>query len=159
MSSAPAVRARRDVPIAVILIGLALTLAGLGIATYLTIQHFDSSVTLSCPNTGRINCEKVTSSKYSRALGIPVAVLGLAYFVVGLPLFTPRAWRSPSQLVRFARIGWVSVGLLMVLYLVWAEFFGISAICLWCTSVHAITFVLFCLVAFTEAWVAPISDG
>lgn len=159
VSTRSAGTARRDVPLAVILGGLVLCLAGLGIATYLTIQHFDSSVTLSCPNTGRINCEKVTSSKYSTALGIPVAVLGLVYFVVGLPLFTPQAWRTPSPLVRFARIGWVCVGLLMVLYLVWAEFFGISAICLWCTSVHVITFVLFCLVAFTEAWVAPVADG
>jgi uncharacterized membrane protein len=57
--------------------------------------------------------------------------------------------------VRLARLAFVGAGLLMVLYLVWAEFFGVSAICLWCTSVHVITFLLFVLVAFTEAWLPP----
>ena len=71
---------------------------------------------------------------------------------------TPQAWRSPSPAVRLARLGWVGAGLAMVLYLVWAELFGVSAICLWCTSVHVITFLLFVLVAFTEAWVPP-TDG
>jgi uncharacterized membrane protein len=149
------VRVQREIPLAVIVVGLALCVAGLGVATYLTIEHFSSSLSLSCPNTGRINCEKVTTSQYSHVLGIPVAVLGLAYFVVGLPLMTPQAWRSSSPMIRLARFGWVGAGLAMVLYLVWAEFFGVSAICLWCTSVHVITFLLFCLVAFTEAWVAP----
>ena len=52
-------------------------------------------------------------------------------------------------------IAFHGIALAMVLYLVWAEFFGVSAICLWCTSVHIITFLLFALVAFTEAWSAP----
>lgn len=146
---------RREIPLAVIGLGLLLCLAGLGVATYLTIEHFNTSLTLACPDTGRINCQKVTTSQYSHVLGIPVAVLGLVYFVVALPLFTPQAWRSTSPLVRLARFGWVGAGMLMVLYLVWAEFFGVSAICLWCTSVHVVTFLLFCLVAFTEAWVPP----
>lgn len=146
---------RRDIPAAVIVAGLVLCLVGLGVATYLTIEHFNTSVQLACPDTGRINCQKVTTSQYSRVAGIPVAVLGVVYFVVALGLFSPQAWRSPSPAVRLARLGWLAVGLLMVLYLVWAELFGVSAICLWCTSVHAITFVLFVLTAFTEAWVAP----
>ncbi|MGC4109299.1 MAG: vitamin K epoxide reductase family protein [Nocardioides sp.] len=142
-----------------IVLGLLLCLAGLGVATYLTIEHFNTSLSLACPDTGRINCQKVTSSQYSHVLGIPVAVLGLFYFVVALPLFSPWAWWSGSPLVRLARLGWVGVGLAMVLYLVWAEFFGVSAICLWCTSVHVITFLLFCLVAFTEAWTAPLEPA
>jgi uncharacterized membrane protein len=146
---------RRAIPIATVVVGLVLCLAGLGVATYLTIEHFNTSLTLACPDTGTINCQKVTTSQYSHVLGIPVAVLGLFYFVVALPLFTPQAWRSPSPAVRLVRFGWVGAGMAMVLYLVWAEFFGVSAICLWCTSVHVVTFLLFCLVAFTEAWVPP----
>lgn len=154
-TTTPAVRVGRQIPLGVIAVGLLLCLAGLGVATYLTIEHFNTSLQLACPETGRINCQKVTTSQYSHVVGIPVAVLGLVYFVVALGLFLPRAWRSPSPVVRLARLGWVAVGLLMVLYLVWAEFFGINAVCLWCTSVHVITFLLFVLTAFTEAWVAP----
>jgi len=155
LSTEPAVRARREIPVGVVVTGLLLCVIGLGVATYLTIEHFNTSLSLSCPNTGRINCEKVTTSQYAEVAGIPVAVLGVVYFVVALVLMSPRAWRSPAPWVRLARFGWLGVGLLMVLYLVWAEFFGVSAICLWCTSVHVITFLLFVLVAFTEAWVPP----
>jgi len=45
----------------------------------------------------------------------------------------------------------VVVGILFVLYLVYAELFSIGAICLWCTSVHVITFALFVLIMFSAA--------
>jgi uncharacterized membrane protein len=38
-----------------------------------------------------------------------------------------------------------------VLYLVYAELFQIGAICLYCTSVHIITFLIFALVAVSSA--------
>ena len=38
-----------------------------------------------------------------------------------------------------------------VLYLIYAELFSIGAICLWCTSVHVITFALFVLIVFGAA--------
>lgn len=149
---------RREIPILVIMVGLVLCLAGLGVATYLTIEHFNTSLQLACPETGRINCQKVTTSQYSHVAGIPVALLGVVYFVVALALFLPQAWRSPAPAVRLARLGWLGIGLVTVLYLVWAEFFGVSAVCLWCTGVHVITFLLFVLAVFTEAWAAPLED-
>ena len=33
-----------------------------------------------------------------------------------------------------------------VLYLLYSELFTIHAICLWCSSVHVLTFIIFCLV-------------
>jgi uncharacterized membrane protein len=35
-----------------------------------------------------------------------------------------------------------------VLYLVYAELIQIGAICLWCTSVHVATFLIFALIVF-----------
>jgi uncharacterized membrane protein len=146
---------KRPIPRTAIWVSLGLSLAGLAVATYLTIEHFNTALTLACPDTGRINCQRVTTSHYSHLAGIPVAVLGVVYFAVATALMTPRAWRSTSATLRWTRIGWVSLGLLTVVYLVWAEFFGVNAICLWCTSVHVITFLLFVLVVFTEAWTLP----
>jgi uncharacterized membrane protein len=40
----------------------------------------------------------------------------------------------------------VVVGIGFVLYLVYTELFTLNAICLWCTSVHVLTFLLFALV-------------
>jgi uncharacterized membrane protein len=84
-------------------------------------------------------------------LGIPVAPLGVVWFVVAAALFLPVAWRAPSPAVRYARIAWMVAGVLMVVRLVYAELFQIDAICLWCTAVHVITVALFALVLVAEA--------
>ena len=67
--------------------------AGLAISTYLTVEHYRGSTALACPQTAAINCAKVTTSSWSRLGGIPVAVLGLAYFTVMTLLVLPSAWR------------------------------------------------------------------
>jgi uncharacterized membrane protein len=120
-----------------------LSLAGLGVSIYLTIAHYNTAVTLACPATSTINCEKVTTSPELLVFGIPVAVLGLAFYVFLAVVNSPWAWRITWPPLRWARVGSVVVGILFVLYLIYAEMFSIRAICLWCTSVHVITFALF----------------
>jgi uncharacterized membrane protein len=137
---------------------LILTLAGIGVAIYLTIAHYDSGVSLACSAHGAINCEKVTSSAQSEVFGIPVAVLGLAYFVGMLPLQLPAAWRSPDPRIRGGRLAYTAAGILFVFYLVYAEAIIIKAICLWCTSVHVLTLLLFVLTGFATALSYP-DDG
>ncbi|MGD0392342.1 MAG: vitamin K epoxide reductase family protein [Acidimicrobiales bacterium] len=130
---------------------LLLACGGLGVSTYLTVAHYGSSVTLACPDTGVINCEKVTTSPQSVILGVPVAVLGLAFFAAMVVINLPRAWRCPSSIVRVARIGLAAVGVAFAVYLVYTELFTIHAICLWCTSVHVTAFLLFVVALFAES--------
>lgn len=132
-------------------IALILTLAGIGVAIYLTIAHYDTGVSLVCSSKGAINCEKVTTSAQSKVFGIPVAVLGLAYFVGMLPLQLPAAWRSADPRIRWGRLVYAAAGILFVFYLVYAEAVIIKAICLWCTSVHVLTLLLFVLTGFATA--------
>jgi uncharacterized membrane protein len=120
-----------------------LCLAGLGVSLDLTIAHYNAKVVLACPATGIVNCAKVTESPQSAILGVPVALLGLLYFAAITPLHLPAAWRSESGLVRRARVAAAVAGILMVLYLIYTELFTLDALCLWCTAVHAITFLLF----------------
>jgi len=129
----------------------ALSLGGLGVSIYLTIAHFNTSVTLACPATSTVNCEKVTTSPQSYAFGIPVAVLGLAFYLFLAVANSPWVWRMTWPPIRWARTGSMVVGILFVLWLVYAELFKIGAICLWCTSVHVITFALFVLIMFSFA--------
>jgi uncharacterized membrane protein len=136
-------------------VALLLTLAGIGVAIYLTIAHYDSGVTLACASKGAINCEKVTSSAQSTVFGIPVAVLGLAYFVGMLPLQLPAAWRSADPRIRWGRLAYTAAGILFVFYLVYAEAIIIKAICLWCTAVHVLTLFLFVLTGFATALSYP----
>jgi uncharacterized membrane protein len=128
-----------------------LSLGGLAVSIYLTIAHFNQSVSLVCPATSTINCEKVTTSPESYLVGIPVAVLGLAFYLFMAAVNSPWAWRVTWPPLRWARIGSVVVGMLFVLYLIYCELFKIGAICLWCTSVHVITFCLFALIVFSAA--------
>jgi uncharacterized membrane protein len=129
------------------IVTLLLSLMGLGVSIYLTITHFDTHITLSCPAGGGIvNCEKVTTSPQSYVFGIPVATLGLAYFVPMIALSLPRAWRSADRRIHLARLALSVVGVGMIIYLVIAELFIIKNICLWCTSVHVLTFILFVIV-------------
>ena len=129
-----------------------LCLAGLGVSLYLTIAHYNAKVILACPATGIVNCAKVTESPQSAILGVPVALLGLLYFVAITPLHLPAAWRSESNLLRRARVGAAVAGILMVLYLIYTELFTLDALCLWCSAVHGITFLQFVatLVATTQ---------
>ncbi len=126
-----------------------LSLFALGVSVYLTITHYDSSVTLVCSDKGLINCAKVTSSPQSMVFGIfPVAVLGLAFYVFMAAINSPLGWRWDRREVKWLRLGSVVVGMGFVLYLIYAEVIQIGNICLWCTSVHVATFLLFGLLVY-----------
>ena len=130
---------------------LALGLAGVAVATYLTVEHYTASTTLACPETAVLNCQKVTTSAQSVVLGVPVALLGLLFFLALVPLCLPVAWRSAHRAVRWGRVLFALIGVCFVLYLIYAELFVLDAICLWCTAVHVITLALFAVIALGTA--------
>lgn len=136
---------------------LAVSAAGVLVSAYLTYEHFTAGTTLACPETGVVNCLKVTSSQYSKLVGVPVALLGLLFFIGMTALSVPPLWRTASPWPSRARLAGVVTGVVFVLYLVWAELFRINAICLWCTVVHALTLVLFALVVIRVA-LPPLED-
>lgn len=119
---------------------LVFALVGLGISVYLTVEHYTASTLLACPESATINCAKVTTSRWSHVLGVPVAVLGLAYFVVMTALLVPAAWRRRS--LDPIRVTGAGIGAAMVVYLVYIELFRVDAICLWCTGVHVCTVLM-----------------
>ena len=131
-----------------------LSLAGLGISIYLTIAHF-AKVSLVCSDSGVVNCTKVTTSAesyfppFSGWPHVPVAVLGLGFYVVMVAINSPWAWRAHDRRVHLARLALVSLGMAFAVYLVACELLVIGNICLWCTSVHFVTFLLFVLVVTT----------
>jgi uncharacterized membrane protein len=135
----------------------ALCLVGLAVSVYLTVEHFSASTTLACPESATINCVKVTTSSYSELFGVPVAVLGLLFFLGLTPLCLPIAWRAASPWLPRLRLAATAIGVGFVVYLVWAELFPIGAICLWCTVVHAVTLLLFAVVVL-DAALRPIED-
>jgi uncharacterized membrane protein len=128
-----------------------LALAGLGVSIYLTIAHFTESALLGCSESGLVNCTKVTTSPQSYVFGIPVAVLGLAFYLFAVAIMSPWGWQAQRREIHLLRIASLVVGMGFALYLIYAELIIIGSICLYCTSVHAITFALFVLTAIAGA--------
>jgi uncharacterized membrane protein len=135
------------------LTALVLALAGLGVSIYLTYAHYTASSLAGCnEKAGIVNCGEVTTSSQSMIFGaIPVALTGLIYYVFMVAIMTPWAWNSTWKWMPKLRLAAAVAGVGMILYLIYAELFQIGAICLYCTSVHVITFLIFALVAISAA--------
>ena len=145
---------------------LALAILGLVISAYETYAHYNGSHLAGCPTggNGTFNCTAVITSPQSMVFGvIPVAILGLAFYVAAVPLFLPwpwtqriqrflpRRWQVQPRTVDLVRLGSVVVGMGFVMYLIYAELYQIGDICEYCTGVHIVTFLLFVITVFSAA--------
>jgi uncharacterized membrane protein len=118
---------------------LALTLIGVGVATYLTYIHYAGIKPLCGRNGG--GCEIVQTSEYSKLAGVPVALIGLiGYVAILASLLAPE-----RESTRFATVALTVVGFGFSMYLTYREVFSIKNICEWCVSSAVIMFVLMCL--------------
>jgi uncharacterized membrane protein len=122
-----------------------LALLGLGVAAYLAYVEI-THVEAICGPIGA--CNIVRSSPYAQIFGIPIAVLGvLFYLLVGVlwagQKYLPGRW---AGLVEVELLGLSVAGLLFSIYLTWLELFVIQAVCAWCLSSAVITTVLLLLI-------------
>ena len=110
-----------------------LALAGVAVTSYLVYSRY-TGTRLACATGG---CETVQHSKYAKAAGIPVAVLGLlAYLAV---LGTAFAARIEAAAIAAAI---VLAGLAFGIYLIVIQVAVIDAICQWCLVSDGILAVL-----------------
>ena len=138
---------------------LLIAVVGLGISVYMTYEHFNQNASLACASNSIVDCAAVTTSPQSMVFGkIPVAILGLVFFVGIIPLLTPMAWGARSRLIRWARMGASIIGVGFVFYLVYVEFVDVGKICEWCTGVHILTLALFAVIMFGTASLDPLDD-
>lgn len=136
------------------IVSFVLAIGGLAISAYETYAHFNGSHLAGCPTggNGTFNCTAVITSPQSMVFGvIPVAILGLLFYVAAVPLFSPWAWRIQRREVHLLRLWSVIVGVGFVMYLIYAELYQIGDICEYCTGVHIVTFLLFCITVFSAA--------
>jgi uncharacterized membrane protein len=117
---------------------IVLTLAGVGVASYLTYVHY-SGIKVLC--TGHGSCAKVQTSQYSKLAGVPVALIGLiGYVTILASLLLPE-----SETSRFATACLTVIGFGFSAYLTGRELFSIHAICEWCVSSAVIMTLIVCL--------------
>ncbi len=111
-----------------------LTLAGIGIAGYLTYVHYAGLHPVCGVSHG---CETVQTSSYAYLAGIPVALVGLfAYLSI---LVTVRMEGINALLTGYVL---TVIGFGFSLYLTYREVFTIHAICSWCVTSAGVFTVL-----------------
>ena len=120
-----------------------LALAGLFIATYLTLYHYGYIGELTCSVTH--GCETVQTSRWSKLFGLPVAAWGAGYyaFVFALTIvgIQERFVESrPFSLTLMLVTGW---GAIFSAWLTYLEGFAIKAWCQWCIASATIALLLF----------------
>lgn len=132
---------------------LLFAIAGTGTAIYLTTVHY-AQVPLLCSAQGVVNCELVTSSRYSVVPGttLPITIPGLAWFILSGALAVGEIGHGRGWM-RLAELAWTILGTLTVLSLVYVELVILHTICLWCTVVHLMIFgsLLVAIVDYTLA--------
>jgi uncharacterized membrane protein len=115
----------------------ALSVAGVGIAGYLTYVHYAGLHPICGISHG---CETVQTSSYASLVGIPVALLGLISYVL---IFVSLRIRGERALLGGSALTLISFA--FSVYLTYREVFTIHAICSWCVS-SAIVFTLMTVV-------------
>lgn len=117
---------------------LALGVAGLAIAGYLTYVHYNEDA-LVCTTGG---CETVQQSEYATIAGIPIALLGVLMFGAIIALAAARLSANPPVAFDIATIAsWLMVfaATLYYIYLTYVEIFVLEAICQWCVASSVVT--------------------
>jgi uncharacterized membrane protein len=120
-----------------------LGLPGSGVAAYLTYSHWADRTTV-CGGIGE--CELVQTSEYSDIAGVPVALLGLLYFVamalVAMARLSRIKWMPDDwEWTRPAILSMALAATAFVAYLTYVELFVLEAICVWCVALASLTVV------------------
>jgi uncharacterized membrane protein len=119
-----------------------LALVGAGIAAYLTYVHYAGLQPFCVAGGG--GCEKVQSSRWAELGGAPVAVLGLAGYLLILASLA-----LPEELGKVVAALLSLVGAGFSAYLTYRELFTIHAVCQWCVA-SAIVMVLLAIVSIVR---------
>ncbi len=121
---------------------LLLSLAGAGIAAYLTVAHY-GHVRLACATGG---CETVQTSRYAEVAGVPVAAIGLAGYLV-------LAWTAAARGGLARAIGFAAAltGFAVAMVLLYVQAGVLHAFCQWCLASDAIL-VLLVPATLLRAW-------
>ncbi|MYH41393.1 MAG: vitamin K epoxide reductase family protein [Chloroflexi bacterium] len=122
---------------------LALSLAGVAVAAYLSWVALDPDAAVECSGVG--DCAAVQSSEYADVAGIPVALLGLAMYATLAALCALRRigpWSAdPAGEPRALGVWCFALALAgtgFSAYLTYLELFVIEAICVWCVGSAAL---------------------
>jgi len=125
-------------------------LAGLGSSAASTWVHYrilhDPLYSSVCDVNATFSCTEAYTSRFGAVAGVPVALIGVLYFAFVLLVIAlcqrsaPARQNLPNYVFALA-----TLGLAGVLYLAYASFFVLKAVCLLCVGTYAAIIALFLL--------------
>lgn len=121
-----------------------LSITGLATMIYLTSLHFKDGAAV-CDLNAKLSCSVVNSSEYSELFGIPVAMLGIVFFLGMLGATLLRYTRDTLKTMVFASLAFLGPSL----YLTALEIFVIDSICLFCELSKVIVVLIIVTALFT----------
>ena len=124
-------------------------LLGLGASLTSTYVHYnllvDRSFSSFCDVNATVSCTQAYLSPYGTFMGVPVALAGVFFFAVVLALAalsgrkTPQAGESaPAYIFALS-----TIGLAFALYLGYASFFILHAVCILCVTTYVAVIAIF----------------
>jgi uncharacterized membrane protein/predicted DsbA family dithiol-disulfide isomerase len=124
----------------------ALGLIASGASTY--VHHrllTDPSYLSACDINSTVSCSQAYLSRYGSFLGVPVAIGGVLYFL--LVFLMTAAGGRPASKSRENIPGYLfalsTIALAFVLYLAWASFFQLKAVCVLCLTTYVAVIAIF----------------
>ena len=124
----------------------ALSLAGLALATYMSVEHVTAGASSCGVSAG---CGDVTSSEYAVLLGVPVAFIGVAgYGALLLGTLAYLGLESPPSSLAYVLLGMAVLGESLTAYFVYTQAFRIHAYCAYCLASAAIMTSAFAVTVF-----------
>lgn len=127
---------------------LAISFIGFIDASYLTVSHY-TGADLNCNLVS--GCEQVTNSEYSVVFGIPLALMGLFYYLSIFLLSFLYLDIKKEVIFEFIRPLTVA-GLLASVWFVYLQIYVIEAICQYCMLSAGTSTLLFILAMFSLKW-------
>jgi uncharacterized membrane protein len=126
---------------------LGLTLLGLVASAAATWVHYrlllDPGYTSFCDVSAAVSCSDAYRSAYGSLAGIPVALLGLLWFVLVLALLVAPRWLVAPETVPTYLFALSTIGLAVVLYLAYGSFVVLKTVCPLCVPTYVAVIGLF----------------
>ncbi len=127
----------------IFLLIIAVSVFGIGITSFLTYHHYSGSNI--CTISERFSCDVVNKSVYSELFGVPVAAMGLSYFVFVIASLA--LLKNNKKVLLYILL--VSLPVIAYsLYLTSVELFVLNTICVFCESTKVLIFFIIILSAF-----------
>lgn len=127
-----------------VIISLILSFVGIIDSGYLSVKHY-SETPLAC-FIGE-NCDLVIKSSYSEIFGIPVALLGVFYYLSVFVLLAVYL-RAKNKMILLCALFATPAGFIASLWFLYLQAFVIGAFCQYCLLSAATSITLFVLAIF-----------